>query len=85
MVGHRRDPFFFLEAITPQKAKLDIMLSTLRNEPIEKILPKEPMEPTEKAEPLEPIDKIEFSDHTLNTEFVEPILNIDPLFRSKGF
>ena len=53
------------------------MLSTLRNDPMEKTLPKEPIEPTEKAEPLEPIDINELDDHRLNTEFLEPILFIE--------
>jgi hypothetical protein len=66
-----------LEAITPKKARLDMMLTTLKNEPMEKMLPKEPMEPTEKAEPLEPIERIEFSDHRLNTEFFDPTLRIE--------
>ncbi len=61
-----------------------MMLTTLKNEPIEKMLPKEPIEPTEKADPLDPIDKIEFSDHRLNTEFVEPMLKIDPVSLAEG-
>lgn len=67
----------FLEAISPKKAMLDIMLSTLRNEPTDKMLPNEPMEPIEKAEPLDPIDINELVDHKLKTEFLEPMLLIE--------
>ena len=64
----------FLDAIRPRNARLDIMLSTLRNEPIERMLPKDPMDPIEKADPREPMDINEFVDHKLNTEFFEPTL-----------
>ena len=53
---------------------LDILLSTLKNEPMERMLPKDPTEPTEKAEPREPIGINEFVDHKLSTEFFEPTL-----------
>ena len=52
---------------------LDMMLSTLRNEPTDKMLPKDPIDPIEKAEPLEPIDIYELVDHKLRTELVEPM------------
>jgi hypothetical protein len=60
--------------MTPRKAMLDMMLSTLKNEPTDKMLPKDPIEPIEKADPREPIDMNEFVDHKLRTEFLEPIL-----------
>ncbi|BAU99776.1 Uncharacterized protein AUMI_112340 [Aurantimicrobium minutum] len=63
-----------MEAIKPRNARLDIMLSTLRNEPIERMLPKDPIEPIEKAEPREPMDINEFVDHKLSTEFFDPTL-----------
>lgn len=53
---------------------LDMMLSTLRNEPTDKMLPKEPIEPIEKADPFDPIDMNELVDHRLKTEFLEPML-----------
>lgn len=67
----------FLEAMSPKKAMLDMMLKTLRNEPTDKMLPKEPMDPIEKAEPLDPIDINELVDHKLKTEFLEPMLLIE--------
>ena len=39
-----------------KKDRLESTPKTLRNEPIEKTLPKEPMEPIEKAEPIDPMD-----------------------------
>ena len=36
--------------------RLDSTPKTLRNEPIEKMLPNEPMEPIEKADPIDPMD-----------------------------
>ena len=36
--------------------RLESTPKTLRNEPIEKMLPKEPIEPIEKAEPIDPMD-----------------------------
>jgi hypothetical protein len=74
-----------LEAITPKKAKLDMMLTALKNEPIEKMLPKDPIDPTEKADPLDPIERIEFSDHRLNTEFFDPTLRIEFVFDDEVF
>jgi hypothetical protein len=53
---------------------LDIMLSTLKNEPTDKMLPNDPMDPIENADPLEPMDINELVDHKLNTEFLEPML-----------
>ena len=53
---------------------LVIMLSTLRNEPTDKMLPKEPIDPIENADPREPIDINELVDHKLKTEFLEPML-----------
>jgi hypothetical protein len=73
----------FLEAIKPRNARLDIMLSTLRKEPTERMLPKEPMEPMEKAEPREPIDMNELVDHRLKTEFFEPTLMTEFSFSIK--
>lgn len=67
-------PGRFFDAIKPRKAKLDMMLRTLRKEPTDKMLPKDPIDPIEKAEPREPIDINEFVDHKLNTEFFEPML-----------
>ena len=67
----------FLEAINPRNAMLDIMVSTLRKEPTDKMLPNEPIEPIENAEPLEPIDINELVDHKLKTEFLEPMLLIE--------
>jgi hypothetical protein len=60
--------------MTPRKAMLDMMLSTLKNEPNDKMLPKDPIEPIEKADPFDPIDMKEFVDHRLRTEFFEPML-----------
>lgn len=57
-----------------------MMLSTLRNEPTDKILPNDPMDPIENAEPLEPIDINELVDHRLKTEFLEPMLLIELSF-----
>lgn len=59
---------------------LDIMLSTLRKEPTEKMLPNDPMDPIEKAEPREPIDINELVDHKLRTELVEPMLLMELSF-----
>ena len=70
----------FREAINPRNAMLDMMLSTLRNEPTDKMLPKDPIDPIEKAEPLEPIDINELVDHKLSTELVEPMLLMELLF-----
>ena len=69
-------PFFF-DAIIAKNAKLDMMLNTLKKDPIEKMLPKEPIEPIENADPLEPMDRKELVDHKDNTEFFEPILKIE--------
>jgi hypothetical protein len=70
----------FREAINPRNAMLDMMLSTLRNEPTDKMLPKDPIDPIEKAEPREPIDINELVDHKLSTELVEPMLLMELLF-----
>ena len=70
----------FREAIKPRNAMLDIMLSTLRNEPTDKMLPKDPIDPIEKAEPRDPIDINELVDHKLRTELVEPMLLMEFLF-----
>lgn len=59
---------------------LDMMLSTLRNEPTDKMLPKDPIDPIEKAEPREPIDINELVDHKLSTELVEPMLLMELVF-----
>lgn len=68
---------FFFEAIKPKNATLDIMLSTLRNDPTENTLPNEPIDPIENAEPLEPMDINELVDQRLSTEFLEPMLLIE--------
>lgn len=54
-----------------------MMLNTLRNEPIDKMLPKDPIEPIENADPRDPIDINELVDHRLNTEFLEPTLMME--------
>ena len=36
--------------------RLESTPKTLKNEPIEKMLPKEPIEPIEKADPIDPMD-----------------------------
>jgi hypothetical protein len=69
----------FFEFISPRKAILDMMLSTLKNEPTERMLPKEPIDPIENAEPLEPMLIKELCDHRLNTELVEPLLKMELL------
>jgi hypothetical protein len=69
----------FFEFMSPRKARLDMMLSTLKKEPTERMLPKDPMEPMEKAEPLEPMLIKELCDHKLNTELVEPLLKMELL------
>ena len=82
-VRKNEENYFFRrlrEAIIPRNAMLDIMLSTLRNEPTDKMLPKDPIDPMEKAEPREPIDINELVDHKLSTELVEPMLLMEFLF-----
>ena len=82
-VRKNEENYFFRrlrEAINPRNAMLDIMLSTLRNEPTDKMLPKDPIDPIEKAEPREPIDIKELVDHKLSTELVEPMLLMEFLF-----
>ena len=61
----------------PRKAKEDMMLSTLTNDPTQRMLPKDPMDPIENADPLEPMDIKELWLHKLKTEFVEPTLNTE--------
>ena len=54
-----------------------MMLTALRNEPIDKMLPNEPIEPIEKIDPTEPIDMNEFLQPMHKNEFVEAILHLE--------
>jgi len=65
------------QAITPNTDKPDMMLTALRNEPIDRILPNEPIEPIEKIDPTEPIDMNEFLQPIHKNELVEAMLHLD--------
>jgi hypothetical protein len=64
----------------PTMVSADMMPSTLRNEPIEKIEPNDPIDPMENAEPRDPIERTEFFDQRLSTEFSDLYDITDRLF-----
>ncbi len=65
------------QAITPNTDSPDMILTALRNEPIEKKLPHDPIDPIEKTDPTEPIDMNEFLQPIHKNELVEAILHLD--------
>lgn len=54
-----------------------MMLTALKNEPMESTEPKEPTEPMDRAEPLDPIDRIEFFDRMDSSDPEEPMLHFE--------
>ena len=60
--------------MTPQIVSADMMLNTLRNEPIENRLPNDPIEPTLSADPIDPIDSTEFLQPMHKKEFSDAML-----------
>ena len=59
----------------PSIDKLDMMLRTLRNEPIENMLPNDPIDPIENIDPTDPIDMNEFLQPIHSTELVDAMLH----------
>ena len=67
-VREKRQSYRFPRAITPHNERADMILSTLRNEPIASTLPNEPIDPIDMNEFLHPIHKM---------ELVEAMLHLD--------
>jgi hypothetical protein len=55
----------------------DMMLTALRNEPIDRMLPNDPTDAIEKIDPTDPIDMNEFLQPIHKNEFVEAMLHLD--------
>jgi len=76
-VRDTRQFYRFPRAITPHNARADMILSTLKNEPIASTLPNEPIDPIEKIDPTEPIDMNEFLHPIHKMELVEAMLHLE--------
>jgi hypothetical protein len=73
-VREKRQFYRCPRAITPHHERADMILSTLRNEPIASTLPNDPIE---KIDPTEPIDMNEFLHPIHKIELVEAMLHLD--------